>query len=95
MTTATNIRTSKYMLDAWSSESRDTYNIPFYQVVELERVCETRLFSSWLADQHGGRFITAQQHVLFELGRLTAQKRKSDKQLDDFLLFAEERGIAV
>lgn len=95
ITTATNIRTSKYMLDAWSSESRDTYNIPFYQVIELERVCETRVFSSWLAEHHGGQFITSQERVLLELGRLTAEKRKSDKQLADFLHLAEERGVVL
>lgn len=74
---------SKYMLDAWSSESRDTYNIPFYMTPVLEAACETHNFSNWLADKRGGRLLIGKEALTAELGKLERAKEEAAKKIRD------------
>lgn len=46
--------TSKLMIDAWASPSREAHNIPFYQVPALEFACDQTLLTDWDVALHGG-----------------------------------------
>ncbi|WP_320837421.1 hypothetical protein [Zhongshania sp.] len=74
---------SKYMLDAWSSESRDTYNIPFYLVPVLETACSSHQFSNWLASVRGGRLLIGREALNAELGRLEHAKAQAAQRIRD------------
>lgn len=63
---------SKYMLDAWTSESRDAYNIPFYLVPAAETACQSHAMSAWLADRRGARLSIGREALNAEYGKLKA-----------------------
>ena len=50
---------SKYMLDAWSSESRESYNMPFCEAALLETACHTHELTNWLTGKRGGVLLMA------------------------------------
>ena len=81
MSRLTGKEVSKYMLDAWSSESRDAYNMPFYMVPVLEAACETHVFSNWLADKRGGRLLVGKETLTAQLGKLMRQKEETDRMI--------------
>lgn len=72
---------SKFMLDAWSSEARDTHNIPFYQVPVLEAACSTHLLTNWLADMRGGRLLIGRDALNAELGKLENIKDEAARKI--------------
>ncbi|MDH5785363.1 MAG: hypothetical protein OEZ16_07110 [Chromatiales bacterium] len=72
---------SKYMLDAWSSEARDAYNMPFYMVPVLETACETHMFSNWLADKRGGRLLIGKETLTAELGKFERMKEEVTRKI--------------
>lgn len=74
---------SKYMLDAWSSEARDAYNLPFYQAPVLEAACNTHLFSNWLAGKRGGRLLLGKETLNAELGKLERLRDEAAKRIKD------------
>lgn len=74
---------SKYMLDAWSSESRDAYNIPFYLVAVLETACSTHQFTNWLAGIRGGRLLIGREALNAELGRLEHARAQASQKIRD------------
>lgn len=76
---------SKYMLDGYSSESREAYNLPFCLGPVLEAVTNSYRLTSWLAQVRGGRLLIGRETLTAELGRLeklredTATRIKSIK----------------
>jgi len=60
---------SKSMLDGYTAESRDTFNLPFYLVAPLESVCSGTLLTDWLAGVRGGRFLPGVEAIDAEIGR--------------------------
>lgn len=72
---------SKYMLDAWSSESREAYNLPFYITPVLETACTTHLLSNWLADKRGGQLLIGREALNAELGKLEHLKEEATKKI--------------
>lgn len=74
---------SKYMLDAWSSEGRETYNIPFYMVPVLEAACSTHMFTNWLAGVRGGRLLIGREALNAELGKLEHLKAQANQRIRD------------
>ncbi|KAB7624356.1 hypothetical protein [Alkalilimnicola sp. S0819] len=72
---------SKYMLDAWASEARDAYNMPFYQAPVLETACDTHAFSNWMADKRGGRLLIGREALNAELGKLERLKEDAGKKI--------------
>lgn len=72
---------SKYMLDAWSSESRDAYNMPFYQAAVFEAACNTHLLTNWLADKRGGRLLVGKETLNAELGRMERMKEDLTRKI--------------
>ncbi|MDF1691738.1 MAG: hypothetical protein P1U47_05170 [Zhongshania sp.] len=74
---------SKYMLDAWSSESRDAYNIPFYLVPVFETACSSHQLTNWLAGIRGGRLLIGREALNAELGRLEHAKAQAVQKIRD------------
>lgn len=83
MSRLTGKEVSKYMIDAWSSESRDTYNIPFYLVPVLETACSSHQFTNWLAGIRGGRLLIGREALNAELGRLEHAKAQATQKIRD------------
>lgn len=74
---------SKYMLDAYSSEAREEFNLPLWLVPALEVSCQTLVFSEWLVRVRGGQLLIGRETLTAELGRLERQKINVDKSIRD------------
>lgn len=66
---------SKLMLDAWSAESREDHNVPFYAVPALEAACDSTALTMWLVAVRGGRALFGRDVLNAERGKLEAIKR--------------------
>ena len=88
MTRLTGREVSKYMVDAWTSESRDAYNIPFYLVPAAETACQSHAMSAWLAERRGARLSIGREALNAEYGKLKAVSddvKKRMQQLEKML----------
>ncbi|MCP1375352.1 hypothetical protein [Dyella lutea] len=65
---------SKYMLDAYTAESRDEFNAPAWLLPVIETVCKSHLYSNWLAEIRGGRLLIGRDALAAELGRIERQR---------------------
>lgn len=83
---------SKYMLDAWSSESRDAYNMPFHAAPVLEAACHTHELSNWLADKRGGRLLVGREALNAELGKLEKLKDEAARKIRELKKIMGETG---
>lgn len=77
------VEVSKYMLDAWSSEGREAYNMPFYIAPVLEAACHTHNLSNWLADKRGGRLLVGRETLNAELGKLERLKEEAARKIKE------------
>lgn len=74
---------SKFMLDAWSAESREDHNIPFYAVPALEIACESTELTNWLVNVRGGRALFGREVLAAERGKLEQIKRELASRIKD------------
>ncbi|TGG92502.1 hypothetical protein E4656_13605 [Natronospirillum operosum] len=81
MSRLTGQEVSKYMVDAWSSESREAYNMPFHQAAVLESACETLALTTWLAEKRGARLLVGKDTLTNELGKLERVKEDAAKKI--------------
>lgn len=81
MSRLTGREVSKYMLDAWSAESREAYNLPLYLVPVLEVACFTHLFSRWLAAKRGGQVLVGKEALDAEIGKLERAKDEATRRI--------------
>lgn len=72
---------SRYTIDAWSAESREAYNLPFYQVPVLEAACGTHLLTQWLADKRGCRVLVGKDALDAEIGKLERLRDEAGKKI--------------
>lgn len=61
---------TKAMLDGYTSEARDDFNVPFWIVPILEIVCSSTSASDWHAEKLGGRARYGAATLDAEIGRL-------------------------
>lgn len=71
---------SKYMLDAYTAESRDEFNPPAWLMPAIEAVCKSHLYSNWLAEIRGGRLLIGRDALAAELGRIERQRDELGSQ---------------
>lgn len=83
---------SKYMLDAWSAESREDHNIPFWAVPVLEAACETHELTRWLTEERGGRLLIGREALQAELGKLERMKEDAQRQIKELKKVMGEEG---
>ncbi len=81
MSRLTGREVSKFMLDAWSAESRENHNMPFYLAPVLESALDTHIFSNWLADKRGGRLLVGREALNAELGKLEKLKDEAARKI--------------
>lgn len=81
MSRLTGREVSKYMLDAWTAESRDAYNIPFYAVAAAESACKSHLMSGWLAQKRGAKLAIGRDALNAEYGKLKAASDDIKKRM--------------
>ncbi len=74
---------TKYMLDAYTSEAREEFNLPFWLVPALETACSTHVLTNWLANVRGGRLLIGRETLTAELGRLEKQKLEVERLLKE------------
>ncbi len=72
---------SKYMLDAYTAESRETFNAPAWAIPALETACGSHRITSWLAGVRGGRLLIGREALNAELGRLERQRDEAGQQI--------------
>lgn len=61
---------SKAMLDGYTAESREAFNLPLWMVPALECACESTALTSWLAEIRGGRLLLGPAALDAEIGRI-------------------------
>lgn len=64
---------SKPMLDGYTSEAREAFNLPLWLVPALEVSCESTALTSWLAEARGGRLVLGAAALDSEIGRIEAE----------------------
>jgi hypothetical protein len=69
---------SKWMLDGYTSEARDEFNLPLYLVPALEYACGSHALSRWLADVRGGRLLVGDEALHHDLSRLERIREEAD-----------------
>lgn len=81
---------SKYMLDAYTSEAREEFNVPGWLLPAIEVACGSYLYTNWLVTTRGGRLLIGREALTADLGRLERQKleveqliKKLKKQLGE------------
>lgn len=72
MSRLTGREVSKHMLDAWTAQSRDAYNMPLYLVPAAEAACHSHAISGWLAERRGARLSIGRDALNAEYGKLQA-----------------------
>jgi hypothetical protein len=65
---------TKAMLDGYTAESRDCFNVPTYLIPALETACRSHAMSNWLAGVRGGRLMVGRDALAAELGRIEKQR---------------------
>ena len=74
---------SKHMLDGYASESRDTFNLPFWIAPVLEAACTSHDLSNWLAGVRGGRLLVGRDALMAELGKLERARDEAGRMIRD------------
>jgi hypothetical protein len=72
---------SKAMLDGYTSEAREEFNVPFWVVPILETVCSSTRLTQWLAGIRGGTLKVGAETIDAEIGRLEVERDQAAEQL--------------
>lgn len=81
MTRLAGVEVTKYMLDAWSSEAREAYNMPTWAAPVLEAACESYLITQWLAQKRGAQMLIGREALTAELGRLERSREEANQRI--------------
>lgn len=71
---------SKFMLDAYTAESRDAYNFPLNYAPALEVATSSFALTELLARKRGCRVLVGEESLLAELGRIEQAKADLARQ---------------
>ncbi len=72
---------TKAMLDAYTSEAREAWNLPFWLAGALEAACDCHELSRWLAEVRGGRLYLGKENLEAQLGKLVRAKEETEAQI--------------
>lgn len=64
---------SKAMLDGYTAESREAFNLPLWLVPALETACNSTALTDWLASVRGGRLVLGPAALDTEIGRIQGE----------------------
>lgn len=82
---------SKAMLDGYTAESREAFNVPLWLAPAAEVVCKSTLLSSWFAGIRGGRMVLGPAALDAEIGRLQNEVAEGQDRLKELRLL--RRGL--
>ena len=82
---------SKYMLDAYSAESREAYNLPLWEVPALEVACGGHGLTAWLAAKRGARLLVGRDALDAELGKLERLRDEASRKIKELKRILEEQ----
>lgn len=68
---------SKNMLDGYTAESREEFNVPLWLAPVLEIVCRSTLMGDWHAEKVGGQLLLGAATIDAEIGRLEAERDRN------------------
>ena len=81
MSRLTGKEVSKAMLDSYTSEAREAWNLPFWIAPALEQACGSHELTNWLADIRGGRLLLGKENLAAQLGRMIKAKEETEQQI--------------
>lgn len=70
---------SKYMLDAYTSEAREEFNLPAWLIAPLEAACKSHALTQWLASVRGARLLVGEEALLHDLARMEQIRDEADE----------------
>ncbi len=65
---------SKAMIDGYTAESREEFNVCLALVPVFEAVCRSTRMTSWAAHKRGGELLIGRDAIAAELGRIEEQR---------------------
>lgn len=72
---------SKQMLDGYTAESREAFNLPLWLVPALEVATGSTELTSWLAKIRGGQLVLGPAALDAEIGRIERMREEATDQL--------------
>ena len=72
---------SKAMLDGYTAESREEFNVPLWLAPVLETVCSATVLGDWHAKALGGRLNVGAAALDAEIGRLEREREATAERL--------------
>ncbi len=76
MSRLTGREVSRYMLDAYTGDSRQDHNFPFRYAAAFEIATSTRVLTELLARNRGCRLLVGEDALLAELGKLEREEQQ-------------------
>lgn len=74
---------SKAMLDGYTSEAREEFNLPLWLAPVLEAVCSSSRLTEWIASIRGGRVAFGAATIEAEIGRLAHEQEQTKALMRD------------
>ncbi len=72
---------SKAMLDGYTAESREEFNLPLWLAPVIETVCSATTLGDWHAKALGGRLHVGEAALDAEIGRLEREREVATERL--------------
>lgn len=72
---------SKNMLDGYTAESREEFNVPLWVSPVLEIVCSSTALSEWHGAKVGGQLVVGEATIDAEIGRLEAERDRAAQKI--------------
>ena len=72
---------SKAMLDGYTAESREEFNIPLWLTPVLEIVCKSTRLAEWHGSVVGGQLMLGASAIDAEIGRLESERQHTVERL--------------
>lgn len=72
---------SKAMLDGYTSEAREEFNLPLWLAPVLETACSSTALTNWLAKVRGGRVVHGAETLDAEIGRAEFEREQATARM--------------
>jgi len=72
---------SKNMLDGYTAESREEFNLPLWLAPVLETVCTSTALAEWHAGVRGGQILVGAATLDAEIGRLEREREVAGERI--------------
>jgi hypothetical protein len=80
MSELTGCEITKFQLDTWSAESKETHRFPLQYLPAFVTACDSKSLLRFLCEKCGGMYIEGKESLHMELGRLDFAKQQAGKK---------------